>query len=152
MNIQSVPSNAQDGCGVDDNPSNFSHSKANMPPHKLEATESEVSVRAKRTLSFYFAFFMLFLSLFMVALELVIVASALAAIAKDLNASSNDAYWCGTGYILAQTVSQPIYGSLSEIFGRKIMLQIAIMIFLLASILCSRAQDIYWLIATRVVS
>ena len=88
---------------------------------------------------------------FQVALDLVVIASALPAIAVDLNATSNQAYWCGTGYVLAQTVVQPLFGTFSEIFGRKLLIQFSLLVFLLASILCSRAQTIHWLIATRVV-
>jgi hypothetical protein len=121
------------------------------PVETFQAGQEDESEEIKHTTTFYLAYFTLLLGVFMVPLELSIVSSALAAISKDLNAPSNKAYWCGTGYILAQTVAQPLYGSVSEIFGRKIMLQISFLIFLLGSILCSRAQDINWLIATRVV-
>lgn len=100
---------------------------------------------------FYFAYGALLLSVFIGTLDIVIVASALPAISRDLGASSSDAYWVGTTYLLAQTVAQPISGSLSDIFGRKILLQASLVIFLVTSIVCARAQTIRWLIGARVV-
>lgn len=101
---------------------------------------------------FYLAYCALLLCVFIGTLDIVIVASALPAISKDLGASSSNAYWVGTTYLLAQTVSQPILGSLSDIFGRKILLQTSLVIFLVTSIVCARAQTIRWLIGARVVS
>lgn len=53
------------------------------------------------------------------SMDAVIVAACLQAIAEDLNSSSIESFWVGTSFLLAQTVMIPIYGSTSEIFGRK---------------------------------
>jgi MFS family permease len=111
----------------------------------------QVEMATKHTLEFYLALVSILLSLFIVSLNQISLGPALPAVAGSLHASSNDAYWCGTGYVLAQTVSQPIYGSLSEVFGRKVMLQAGLATFLVTSILCARAQTIGWLIGARVV-
>jgi hypothetical protein len=125
----------------------------NIEAEKQQTATKEQSEEAEPThdVRFILAFTLICVCQFQVALDLVIVASALPAIASSLHASSNEAYWCGTGYVLAQCITQPIYGTLSEIFGRKLPLLFAIFVFLLASILCARAEDIQWLIATRVV-
>ncbi|PQE16408.1 MFS multidrug transporter protein [Rutstroemia sp. NJR-2017a BVV2] len=81
----------------------------------------------------------------------VIVAASLPAIAKSLNATSSEAYWCGSGFLFAQTVAQPIYGGFVETLGHKTCLLLALGIFTVASLLCATAQNITWLIATRVV-
>ncbi|KAH7303205.1 major facilitator superfamily domain-containing protein [Stachybotrys elegans] len=85
------------------------------------------------------------------AMDAVIVGACLAAIAADLESTSIEAFWVGTSFLLAQTVMIPIYGTVSEIFGRKWPILIAVSIFTFASILCATAENIAWLIAARVV-
>lgn len=80
-----------------------------------------------------------------------IVAASLPAIASSLKATSSQAYWCGSGFLFAQTVAQPIYGGFAETFGYKFCLLLALGIFTGASLLCALAQDIGWLIGARVV-
>jgi hypothetical protein len=105
-----------------------------------------------KSAKFYVSFVAIGVVVFLVSLDLLILPASLPAIALDLQAASSEAYWSGAGYILAQGVSQPIFGGISETFGRKLMLQVSLLIFLVASILCARAQSIRWLIGTRVVS
>lgn len=118
--------------------------RINTPPAE---TEGDV----KHSIRFYMAFLSLLVCTMLVSLELVMMSAVLSPVAEEFNANSNEVYWTGTGYILAQTVSMAIIGSLSEKLGRKVMLQASLAIFLLATILCSRAKSIQWLIATRVV-
>ena len=54
-----------------------------------------------------------------------------------------------TAYLLATTVSTPIYGKLGDLYGRKLVLQAAIVLFLIGSVLCGLAQDMGQLIAFR---
>lgn len=68
----------------------------------------------KKSLSFKIAVSMLLLVNVVGAMDGVIVASCLPAIAKDLDGSSGDTFWVGTGFLLAQTITIPIYGSLSD--------------------------------------
>jgi MFS family permease len=76
---------------------------------------------------------------------------ALPAIAQDFKATSNAAYWCGTGFLFAQAASQPVYGSISNAFGRKVCLLFALTLFIVASVFCATAQSITWLIVARLV-
>jgi MFS family permease len=85
------------------------------------------------------------------SMDAVIVAACLQAIAEDLNSSSIESFWVGTSFLLAQTVMIPIYGSTSEIFGRKWPILIAVTVFTIGSILCATAETVAWLIGARVV-
>jgi MFS family permease len=57
--------------------------------------------------------------------------------------------WVVTAYLLTSTVAGPFYGKLGDIYGRKIILQSAIVIFLVGSALCGLAQNMIGLIAFR---
>ncbi|HKN58978.1 MAG TPA: MDR family MFS transporter, partial [Gemmatimonadaceae bacterium] len=59
--------------------------------------------------------------------------------------------WVVTGYLLAQTIVTPIYGKLGDLYGRKIILQSAIVLFLVGSALCGLAQNMTQLILFRAV-
>ena len=56
-----------------------------------------------------------------------------------------------TAYLLAQTIVTPLYGKLGDQYGRKIVLQIGLVVFLIGSILCGLAQNLPELIAFRAV-
>ncbi|KAL2819556.1 major facilitator superfamily domain-containing protein [Aspergillus cavernicola] len=84
-------------------------------------------------------------------MDAVIVGSAPAAIAQDLRSSSVESFWVGTSFFLSQAITIPLYGTTSEIFGRKWPILIALSIFHIGSILCATAQTITWLISARVV-
>lgn len=90
----------------------------------------------------------LMLGMFLAALDQTIVAAALPRIAADLR-GANHLVWIVSAYLLTSTAATPIYGKLSDLYGRKIMLQIAIAIFLLASVLCGLAATMGQLIAFR---
>ncbi|MEZ4630052.1 MAG: MDR family MFS transporter [Deinococcales bacterium] len=74
------------------------------------------------------------------ALDNTIVSTAMPRIIAQLNGLSLYT-WVTTAYMLASTVMVPIYGKLSDIFGRKIILMIGISIFLLGSMLCGLAGE-----------
>jgi MFS family permease len=100
---------------------------------------------------FWIAFVTLTLTAFISALDAVIIAAALPAITKDLGGSSNQAFWSGTAFLLASTITQPLYGTFSEIFGRRNLLIISLFWFLLGSILCSTSTYMGMLIGSRVI-
>ena len=88
------------------------------------------------------------LGMMLAALDQSIVATALPAIAGELNGLEHLS-WIVAGYLLTSTASTPIYGKLSDLYGRRALLQIAIVIFVVASVLCGLAQDMPQLIAAR---
>jgi len=90
------------------------------------------------------------LGLFLSALDQTIVTTAMPAIIAELRGLEYVA-WTSTSYLLASTTMVPIYGKLSDIYGRRIVLLSGIVIFLAGSILCGVAQDIFQLIAFRII-
>src|SRR4051794_32842585 len=84
------------------------------------------------------------------ALDGTIVSTALPTIATDLGGLEHIA-WVSTAYLLAQTVVTPVYGKLGDLYGRKLMLQSALLIFLAGSALCGAAQGMTQLILFRAI-
>jgi EmrB/QacA subfamily drug resistance transporter len=82
------------------------------------------------------------------ALDSTIVATALPTIVGELGGLERLA-WVVTAYLLAQTVVTPIYGKLGDLYGRKIVLQVGIVIFLVGSALCGLSQSMLALILFR---
>jgi len=84
------------------------------------------------------------------ALDSTIVATALPTIVGELGGLSRLA-WVVTAYLLAQTVVTPLYGKLGDLYGRKKVLQVAIVIFLAGSVLCGLSRSMMQLIIFRAV-
>ncbi len=82
------------------------------------------------------------------ALDQTIVSTALPTIVGELGGLDHLS-WVVTAYLLTTTVSTPLYGKLSDLYGRKLMFQSAILIFLFGSVLCGVAQNLGQLIAFR---
>ncbi|KAJ5891181.1 uncharacterized protein N7473_007409 [Penicillium subrubescens] len=88
------------------------------------------------------------LSLFIAALDQTIVATSLPTISSHLH--SADGYiWVGGAYLLANAAAAPIWAKLSDIWGRKPMLLITVLWFLLSSIICAAAANMTMLIVGR---
>jgi EmrB/QacA subfamily drug resistance transporter len=96
------------------------------------------------------AFSGLLLAMFLAALDQTIVATALPTIVGDLGGLERLS-WVVTSYLLAQTVVTPIYGKLGDLYGRKIILQSAVVLFLVGSALCGLSQTMGQLVAFRLV-
>jgi EmrB/QacA subfamily drug resistance transporter len=90
----------------------------------------------------------LMLVLLLASLDQTIVSTALPTIVGDLGGVSKLS-WVVTAYLLASTVSGPLYGKLGDLYGRKLVLQTAIVIFLAGSVLCGVAQNMTELIGFR---
>ena len=90
----------------------------------------------------------LMLGMFLAALDQTIVATALPTIVGDLG-GLNHLSWVVTSYILASTVSTPLYGKLGDLYGRKKLFQLAIVIFLVGSVLSGLSQNMPELIGFR---
>jgi EmrB/QacA subfamily drug resistance transporter len=90
----------------------------------------------------------LLLVLLLASLDQTIVSTALPTIVGDLGGLSHLS-WVVTAYLLASTVSGPLYGKLGDLYGRKIVLQVAIVLFLIGSALCGQSQSMTELIAFR---
>jgi EmrB/QacA subfamily drug resistance transporter len=84
------------------------------------------------------------------ALDQTIVSTALKSIVEDFNGLDHYT-WVVTAYLLTSTASTPLYGKISDLYGRRIIFQFAIVTFLIGSIAAGAAQDMSQLIATRAV-
>ncbi len=92
----------------------------------------------------------LLLVLLLAALDQTIVSTALPTIVGDLGGISHLS-WVVTAYLLAATVTGPLYGKLGDLYGRKKVLQTGIVIFLIGSALCGLSQSMAELIAFRAI-
>jgi EmrB/QacA subfamily drug resistance transporter len=111
----------------------------------LGPPEHEESSEAQRVRLIFGA---LLLVLLLASLDQTIVSTALPTIVGDLGGLSHLS-WVVTAYLLASTVAGPLYGKLGDLYGRKTLLQVAIVLFLVGSALCGLAQGMTELIAFR---
>ncbi|MGN5380851.1 MDR family MFS transporter [Streptomyces lasalocidi] len=90
----------------------------------------------------------LMLGMFLAALDQTIVSTSIRTIADDLHGLSSQA-WVTTAYLITSTISTPLYGKLSDIYGRKPFFLAAISIFIVGSAACSFATSMTELAAFR---
>jgi EmrB/QacA subfamily drug resistance transporter len=108
-------------------------------------TETGLTGRALTTV-----FAALMLGMFLAALDQTIVSTALPTIVGDLGGLDHLS-WVVTAYLLASTISTPLYGKLGDMYGRKPVFQAAILIFLAGSMLAGLSQSMGELIAFRAI-
>jgi EmrB/QacA subfamily drug resistance transporter len=92
----------------------------------------------------------LMLVMLLASLDQTIVSTALPTIVGELGGLEHLS-WVVTAYLLAVTVVTPLYGKLGDLFGRKVVLQAALVLFLIGSALCGLAQGMTELIAFRAI-
>jgi len=92
----------------------------------------------------------LMLSLFMASMEATVVATAMPTIVSQLGGLESYS-WVFAAYMLASTTTVPLFGKLSDIFGRRPVYIGALALFLAGSLLCGQAQSMGQLVAFRVV-
>src|SRR5471030_2751185 len=92
---------------------------------------------SKRELYLVFAGLMLALTL--ASLDQNIVSTALPRIVSDLGGLAHLS-WVVTGFMVTSTISTPLYGKLSDMYGRRRLYFVAIIIFLIGSVVCARPQ------------
>src|SRR5579875_3864385 len=118
----------------------MSASEAALGPPETEVSSEHRQVRL--------IFGALLLVLLLASLDQTIVSTALPTIVGDLGGIAHLS-WVVTAYLLASTVVGPLYGKLGDLYGRKKVLQTAIVIFLIGSALCGQAQSMTQLIGFR---
>jgi EmrB/QacA subfamily drug resistance transporter len=88
------------------------------------------------------------LGMFLAALDQTIVSTALPTIVGDLGGADHLS-WVVTAYLLASTATTPLWGKLGDLFGRKYVYQVCILIFLAGSVACGQSHNMAELIAFR---
>jgi EmrB/QacA subfamily drug resistance transporter len=106
----------------------------------MASSQNQTSIRA--------VFGALFLALWLAALDQTVVSTALPTMVADLGGLSYLS-WVVTAYLLTSTVAGPLYGKFGDLYGRKVVLQVAIAVFLVGSALCGIAQNMVQLIIFR---
>ena len=92
----------------------------------------------------------LMLVMLLASLDQTIVSTALPTIVGDLGGLEHIS-WVVTAYLLAITIVTPLYGKLGDLYGRKVVLQAALVLFLVGSVLCGLANGMTELIAFRAI-
>jgi len=90
----------------------------------------------------------LLLTMFLAALDQTIVATALPTIGRQFHDVSNLS-WVITAYLLASTAVAPVFGTLSDIYGRRVMIIVSLSLFIAGSVLCALAPSMPILILAR---
>jgi EmrB/QacA subfamily drug resistance transporter len=112
----------------------------------MSTTDGQPSPETPRAALVTFGAIML--ATLLAALDQTIVATALPKIVSDLNGFEHLS-WVVTAYLVTSTVTVPLYGKLSDLYGRRLLFLVAITIFLVGSALCGAAQSMGQLIAFR---
>jgi EmrB/QacA subfamily drug resistance transporter len=115
-------------------------------PNGAVAASPETTIAKPPALRLVFAG--LLLVMLLAALDQTIVATALPTIVGDLGGLSHIS-WVVTAYLLAQTAVTPLYGKLGDMYGRKVVLQAGLVVFLAGSALCGLSKSLDELIAFR---
>jgi EmrB/QacA subfamily drug resistance transporter len=115
---------------------------AGAPAVKARAAASLDPVTARAILAG------IFLAMFLYALDQTIVAPALPAIGKSLG-DVEDLAWVVSAYLLAATAATPLFGKLSDIYGRRAILLVGISIFMTGSVACALAPTLWVLVIAR---
>ena len=92
----------------------------------------------------------LMVGMLLAALDQTIVSTALKSIVEDFNGLSHYT-WVVTAYLLTSTASTPLYGKISDLYGRRPVFQFAIITFLIGSFLAGASQNMAELIAFRAI-
>jgi sugar phosphate permease len=116
------------------------------PPAEVQPDEKPQRSKIKVAL----IMFSLMVAVLLVALDITIVTTALPTISAEFNSASGYT-WIGSAYLIAQSAATPIWGKVSDIFGRKPILLVTNAIFFVGSLIAGLSINIDMLIAARVI-
>ncbi len=114
------------------------------------APPNERATSARRTkLQTFLIMTAICMAAFLAALDTTIITAALPTIAKDIKASDSGFAWIGATYLIGNAASTPLWGKISDIFGRKPILIISNVVFMIGSLISALAVSLNMLIAGR---
>lgn len=116
---------------------------------ELDGRGPTTATKTSKSASFWFSLLALMIATFLAAMDASAVSTALPTIINHFQ--GNDFVWIGSAYSLAGTAFLPLSGHLADIFGRRAILFIALVLFALGSALCGAAQSMAMLIGGRTV-
>ncbi len=116
-------------------------------PDAASPAETEAGLTYRQTVTILIG---LMLGMFLAALDQTVIATSMRVVADELHGFSLQA-WATTAFLVTSTISTPLYGKLSDIYGRKPFFLFAIAVFITGSVLCGLAQSMYQLAAYRAV-
>ncbi|ORY09464.1 major facilitator superfamily-domain-containing protein [Clohesyomyces aquaticus] len=123
-------------------------STGDSPPEGLEAQDEQKPQRSK--LKIALIMFSLGIAVLLVALDITIVTTALPTISEHFHSAAGYT-WIGSAYLIANAAATPVWGKISDIWGRKPILLLTNAIFFIGSLLAAVSININMLIAARVV-
>ncbi|KZS86998.1 MFS general substrate transporter [Sistotremastrum niveocremeum HHB9708] len=128
-------------------------SSGSRTPRAIADANEQAPGKSKPLSSLHIALLLspLTIGIFLAAMDGTIVASSYASIGSELNQLQNTS-WIATAYMVTLTSFQPLYGKLSDIFGRKYCMLVAYAIFALGCLFCGLAQNMTQLIAARALA
>ncbi|KAJ9606145.1 hypothetical protein H2200_009106 [Cladophialophora chaetospira] len=118
------------------------------PPSELPEPALQVQPRSKFRMAMILV--ALYMSLFVAALDATIVATATPTITADLHSAAGY-IWIGGSYLIANAAAAPIWVKFSDIWGRKPIFLVAVVIFFASSVVCAKAVDMQMLIVGRAI-
>ncbi|KAH8807869.1 putative dothistromin transporter [Xylogone sp. PMI_703] len=121
-----------------------------LPAAQPENFTGESHPKERRKASIAIIMLALAIAVFLAALDTTIITTALETIAEDLHSSAGFT-WIGSAYLLAAAASTPLWGKISDIFGRKPILLLANFIFFIGSLVAGLSINIGMLISARVI-
>lgn len=128
-------------------PGTVATASAPRAPQRTAALEGPMGLTHRRVLAIIFA---LMLGMLLAALDQTIVSTALPTIVARLHGGSHIT-WVVTAYLLAATVSTPLWGKLGDQYGRKTFFQASILIFLAGSIFSGLSTSLVMLVTCRAI-
>lgn len=107
--------------------------------------------RLRKPVKFHLAFLSLLLMVFIVSIDATALGIAIPTISNELHGTTLEAFWASISFILIETIVQPIYTSVSDVFGRKLPLYVAFALFGIGSVVFAVSQSLPVVIVGRVV-